>query len=742
HTILVELELSTPLSYPVEYRYETKDNNTLEDDDYLGVSGTVTFQPKELRKFIPITIIGDTDDENNESFVFKAQNDKDKNQTTITIIDDDTEVVVPDPVANISILKEGVEQSNFEIIEENIDNNITVRVSLSSPITKTGTLHYELKPIIPLNNSYNSMVKTPINGDLTFEIGERSKEFNITIIGDMINEYDNNFTIEFSNPVNLKFDNAQNSKDITVMIKDDDPLPVIGFMKSRYDTTEGQQYQIMLQLSSESYKTVEANITLNPKSSAEDSPDMDIDDFNLSTYHITIPFSNNINHNTMYILDINISSNPDNSNGEEAIFDINTTKNVTTIDTNNSTTIVIYEQNQNMLGNAFISLNNSSLGNGLWSSDGTPMGTLLFKDFMHNENTSNPRYITRVGDNSLYFVADNIDYNSELYITDGNENNITRLYEFNNSSMIHNLIDVDGKLYFIVSDMENYKAYIWSSEGTVETTHQLLELSGAAALEPTNNFWVNIGKTLYFSANNNGTGEDDIELYKLDTLTDTLSLVKDIKVGSEGSYPENFVVYGTTLYFTANGSKEIWQTNGTTIGIEMVMTARDNGINEMIVSNDILYYAMNGYPESRLEGLNLLDGTPYNVISYDDGGNISAMGDVNGHLIYVYASSSNYKFVRVDIATAIDLEPIQGYPYPTKVFNGFYFYAINGSVYSIDGINPSTLLRVGENDNENITFINDTYNHQLFFKVGEYGINNQSLFVTDGIPMNTVELLH
>jgi ELWxxDGT repeat protein len=747
HTILVELALNEPLSVPVHYTYQTKALLAVAGEDYGAVQGQVDFAPGEMRKFISITIVGDRQHEEEESFVLLVSGDNNQKdiEQEITIIDDDTEVVVPDPIADIALLQKGIELNNLETFEGNIDNNITVSISLNAPITKTGSLHYELQPIVASNNSYNSMVKTPINGDITFEVGEQTKEFNITIIGDMINEHDQNFTIEFSNPINLKLDNSQDTKEITVTIIDDDPLPMIGFKRDAYNTTEGQAYQIRLLLSSKSYKTIEANITLNPKSSAEDSIDMDIDDFNLSTYHVIIPFSTPTTNNNEAVLDINISKNPDNDDGEVAIFDINHSLNAIISSDRNQTTVTIHEVdspivNQNYLqSHAFLPFDDTktAVGEELWISNGIS-STKLFADIRVGEDSSSPQYITRVGDNLLYFVARYEEYHLALYVTNGVEGNSTKLYQFKDTELPSNFIDVDGKLYFTLSNTDTGMMSIWSSNGDVTSTHHIVDiLEGAEGSDgPTEGFWAVIDKTLYFPANVNGVADSGIELYKLDTVTNTISLVKDIKIGEYSSYPMKLMSVGADLYFVANGATEIWHSDGTTEGTEAIVTDRDDGISEMILNNNILYYSMNSYPSAKLEGINIQNGETYNISSYDDGGNISAMGVLNNYLLYIYASSSNYKIVRVDGANATDFESLTGCPYPTKVFNGYYFYAIDGDLYATNGESSPIRLRQKESDDKGIRILNDTIGDKLFFVVSE----DNSLWVSDGTPQKTYQL--
>jgi len=765
HTILVELELAKPLSFAVDYMYQTIDNTTTANNDYQSVSGHVLFKPNETRKFIPITIIGDNDYEDNESFIFKAdRNSTDFNQTEITIINDDVKVIVPDPIAYVYLFEWDRYNNKILIgrdtIEGEFDKNITFSLELDKPITKEGSVHYELLPIPVSTTSYNSMVRTPIEGDLTFEIGDKKKEFNITIIGDFIHEFDNNFTIRLSNPVNIELENSQNTDDTPITIVDNDIAPIVSFKNTHYKVTEGDHIQLELKLSSKSYTPVEVNLTLDENSDAEDSLDVDDDDFNLSTYNIVFPFSTPTTNNTIFKIDLNISENPDDSDGEKAIFDINRTTSAFISHDKNSTIVEIYEKDSPtpparslIPTHAFIPFDGSD-GHGLelWDSNGTINGTALFADIVEGMAESEPREITRVGNKLIYFVAKDRDIKNILCVTNGVEGNVTILHNFGEDLVPSSLVAVDDKLYFTVTDMDmehgqaNSHKEIWSSEGDKNSTHFISRVLDGPT-EPEEYFFAKLGKLLLFGGNKNSNSTSDVELYKLDTTTDTISLVKDIKQGEDGSFPGTdefggFAINGNKLYFTTLSSG-IWETDGTESGTQQIITDRGIPISGMVISNDILYYSINSYPDAKLEGVNLADGTTYNIREYHDGGNISsleAVYNMTPYLLYTYASSSGYTLVKVDVGTATDIEMLQNFPYPVTTFNGLFYYALDGALYVTDGDTPSVLLRDKRSDSESISFVKDSINDKLFFRVDDYNSGTSHLWVTDSFVGGTMQL--
>jgi hypothetical protein len=61
------VRLSNPIDQPVSIEYSTADGTATEDTDYTGTSGTLTFAPGEVEKFITVVVSGDLDDELDET---------------------------------------------------------------------------------------------------------------------------------------------------------------------------------------------------------------------------------------------------------------------------------------------------------------------------------------------------------------------------------------------------------------------------------------------------------------------------------------------------------------------------------------------------------------------------------------------------------------------------------------------------------------------------------------------------
>ena len=75
--------------------------------------------------------------------------------------------------------------------------------------------------------------------------------------------------------------------------------------------------------------------------------------------------------------------------------------------------------------------------------------------------------------------------------------------------------------------------------------------------------------SLYFSANDGVNGN---ELWKVNPTTG-LTMVKDIRPGSDGSNINHIIVVGNSMYFVADDGTngyEMWRSDGTNIGTYMV----------------------------------------------------------------------------------------------------------------------------------------------------------------------------
>ena len=87
----------------------------------------------------------------------------------------------------------------------------------------------------------------------------------------------------------------------------------------------------------------------------------------------------------------------------------------------------------------------------------------------------------------------------------------------------------------------------------------------------------NINNTLMFTASNSLS---NTEWWKSDGTASGTGIVKEIRSGSDGSYPSYPVAVGNTLYFEANDGthgSELWKSDGTDAGTVMVHDLRSGG---------------------------------------------------------------------------------------------------------------------------------------------------------------------
>jgi hypothetical protein len=174
--------------------FDTSDVSAQGIADYTANSGTITWLPGETNKTIDITIAGDENIENDETFNVTLSNPihfgssatiAGTNPHVVTITNDD--VVIISFASGISSFTEGdVTGTHNVTVNRSIPNNtVTSAVEyLTSDITATVGSDYTLT-----------------SGTLAFGAGETSKTISIPILGDTTSELDETFSITLSNAV-------------------------------------------------------------------------------------------------------------------------------------------------------------------------------------------------------------------------------------------------------------------------------------------------------------------------------------------------------------------------------------------------------------------------------------------------------------------------------------------------------------------------------------------------------------
>ncbi len=177
----------------VSVQYRTVDGTATAGSDYVNTTGTLTFAPGETTKTISVPILGDLNPEDNETFrVVLSQPVEAAIQTggaTGTILTDD---------AKLSI-------SSQELLEGDTgEKMMTFTVTLNASLNRPVTVKYRtVDGAAVAGSDYEETI-----GELTFAPGETSKTIQVPIIGDVIGEADETFTIELSDAENAAIETA------------------------------------------------------------------------------------------------------------------------------------------------------------------------------------------------------------------------------------------------------------------------------------------------------------------------------------------------------------------------------------------------------------------------------------------------------------------------------------------------------------------------------------------------------
>ncbi|HRI60692.1 MAG TPA: T9SS type A sorting domain-containing protein [Saprospiraceae bacterium] len=156
---------------------------------------------------------------------------------------------------------------------------------------------------------------------------------------------------------------------------------------------------------------------------------------------------------------------------------------------------------------------------------------------------------------------------THLWVADGTPGGFREILFYGvPPTSIHSFAYSGGTLWFSGNNGGDSELYWCDSYFAGEIEINPLSSSSPSGLTDFNG-------TLYFMADD---GVNGFELFKAEHLSPvdySVTLVKDIFPGDNGSYPTWFCVWNNILYFSANdgvNGKELWKSNGTTAGTVMV----------------------------------------------------------------------------------------------------------------------------------------------------------------------------
>jgi hypothetical protein len=178
--MIFTISLSSASDIPVTVNYATKDETAVAGSDYHARSGTVTFAPGETSKTVIVPIVGDRIGEWNEFFVLGLSN-----ADGVILIGAGGHGTIADNEARIGI------EYYAQIVEGNSGTRqMTFTVFLQEAYDQTVTVYYKTEngTARVSDNDYNAK-----SGTLTFQPGQTSKTFTVTIRGDTKKEDDEYF---------------------------------------------------------------------------------------------------------------------------------------------------------------------------------------------------------------------------------------------------------------------------------------------------------------------------------------------------------------------------------------------------------------------------------------------------------------------------------------------------------------------------------------------------------------------
>ena len=189
-TVSFSVLLTNASGSSVSIGYATADGSAIAGSDYTATSGTLTFNPGQTSKTVPVTIANDTLAEDDETFTLHLSNATGgiaiaDPQGVGTIVNDDL-----DPTVSVG---------NASVVEGDIGTTtLSLPVTLSGPSGREVDVDYATSDgTATAGSDY-----TATSGTLVFAAGETSKQIAVSVTGDLLVEGNQTFAVTLSSPFN------------------------------------------------------------------------------------------------------------------------------------------------------------------------------------------------------------------------------------------------------------------------------------------------------------------------------------------------------------------------------------------------------------------------------------------------------------------------------------------------------------------------------------------------------------
>lgn len=412
-------------------------------------------------------------------------------------------------------------------------------------------------------------------------------------------------------------------------------------------------------------------------------------------------------------------------------------------------------------GNLVFSAGNLTEGTELWVSDGSSAGTTLLKDISPGPNASNPMDFYYLN-NKLYFAADS-NFTRKIYETDGTVAGTKSWFNPTpGNSIIKNLYPFNNQLLYVANTTANGDE-LWRTDGTSTGTYLVKNI--APSIYSSNpNIFVNdtLSNGLIISANNDST-TSNVELWFTDGTSIGTYLIKDINNLPTGtSMNGNRLLINNKIYFEANDishGMELYVTDGTNAGTNLLIDAETgtpncgtflsiNGGSMFNYQNNCFFRANSSNIGTELwvtngttSGTQLVEDISVGTTST----NYRYIDTLNGEL-YIFIKTAQYDEIRkinsgLNGTTLIkSIVPVMNYYTPIKFNNKFYFNGTQAPQVSVnmpsntwvsDGTTAGTVALLPFIMKSSIV-----YNNNILF-YGMDSTQDSELWISDGTISGT-----
>src|SRR5437764_2731323 len=175
---------------PVSVDYATADGTAIAGSDYASTSGTLTFNPGQTSKSVPVAIVDDALAEDDETL-------------TLNLSNATGGIAIADPTGTGTIQNDDPDPT-VSVGDASVLEGDTGSTTLTFPVTLSGPSGHEIDVDYATSDGTATAGSdyTATHGTLVFAAGETTKQIHVTVAGDFLDEGDEALTVTLSAPFN------------------------------------------------------------------------------------------------------------------------------------------------------------------------------------------------------------------------------------------------------------------------------------------------------------------------------------------------------------------------------------------------------------------------------------------------------------------------------------------------------------------------------------------------------------